>query len=68
MTILLETIDIAINYNLNLNITEKELKNRSLLLHYRPILFSTFFFHSKIDRVAQGSPLVPLLADIFMGF
>ena len=67
-----ETIDIAINnifnHNPNLNITRKELK--------KPFLFATsqthFMFNSKfynqIDGVAMGSPLAPVLANIFMGF
>ena len=64
-----ETIDIAINLifnpNPNLNITRKEL-----------FLFATsqthFIFNSKfynqMDGVAMGSPLAPVLANIFMGF
>ena len=64
-----ETIDIAVslifNHNPNLNITKKEL-----------FLFATsqtnFIFNSKfynqIDGVAMGSPLAPVLANIFMGF
>ena len=67
-----ETIDIAINlifnHNPNLNITKKELK--------KPFLFATsqthFIFNSKfynqIDGAAMGSPLAPVLANIFMGF
>ena len=64
-----ETIDIAINlisnHNPNLSITRTEL-----------FLFATskthFIFNSKfynqIDGVAVGSPLAPVLANIFMGF
>ena len=58
-----ETIDIAINlifdHNLNLNITKKEL--------YSHLIFNSKF-HNEIDRVAMGSPLIPVLANIFMGF
>ena len=69
MVSLQETIDIAINlifnHNPNLNITRKKL-----------FLFATsqthFIFNSKfynqIDGVAMGSPLAPVLANIFMGF
>ena len=61
-----EIIDIAINLifnpNPNLNITRK-------VLHHR--LTSFFIFNSKfynqIDGVAMGSPLAPVLANIFMG-
>ena len=67
-----ETIEIAINlifnHNPNLNITRKELK--------KLFLFATsqthFIFNSKsynqIDGVTMGSPLAPVLANIFMGF
>ena len=47
-----ETIDIAINlifsYNPNLNITKKELKKRSFLLHHRLIFFLTVNFIIKL--------------------
>ena len=47
-----ETIDIAINlifsYNPNLNITKKELKKRSFLLHHRLIFFLTVNFLIKL--------------------
>ena len=67
-----ETIDIAINlifnHNPNLNITKKELK--------KLFLFATsqtyFLFNSKFDNqiygIAMGSPLAPVLANIFMNF
>ena len=70
--LLQETIDIAMNlifnHNPNVNITRKELK--------KPFLFDTsqthFIFNSKyynqIDGVTMGSPLAPVLANIFMGF
>ena len=37
-------------------------------LHLRPTLFLTVRFYNQIDGVAMGSPLAPLLANIFMGF
>ena len=47
-----ETIDIAINlifsHNPNLNVTKKELKNFSFLLHRRLILFLTVSFITKL--------------------
>ena len=67
--LLQETIDIAINlifsHNQNLNNTRKQL-----------FLFATsqthFLFNGKfynqIDAVALGSPLAPVLSNIFMGF
>ena len=64
-----ETIDIAINlifnHNLNLSITKKELKNfATSQTHF---LFNGNFYN-QIDGVAVVSPLVPVLANIFMGF
>ena len=67
-----ETIDIAINlifnHNPNLNITKKELKKIFLFAtsHTRFIFNSKFY--NQIDGVAIGSPLAPVLANIFMGF
>ena len=67
-----KTIDIAINlifnHKPNLNVTRKK--------HKKLFLFATsqthFIFHSKsynqIYGVAVGSPLAPVLANIFMGF
>ena len=64
-----ETIDITINlifnHNPNLKITEKELP-----LFATPqthFIFSSKFYN-QIDGVGMGSPLAPVLANIFMGF
>ena len=67
-----ETIDIVINLifndNPNLNITKKELKK----LFFSATSQTHFIFKSKffnqIDGVAMGSPLAPVLANIFMSF
>ena len=62
-----EAIDVALNHilnhNPNLNITKRNLKNFSFLLHYRLVLLLT-----KKSRVAMDSPLAPVLAKVFMGF
>ena len=67
-----ETIDIVINltfsYNTTLNITKEELKKLFLLLHHSLIFFLRENFIYQIDGVAMGSPLAPVLANIFMGF
>ena len=67
-----ETIDILINltfsYNTTLNITKEELKKLFLLLHHSLIFFLRENFIYQIDGVAMGSPLAPVLANIFMGF
>ena len=64
-----ETIDIAINlifiHNPNLNITRKEL---SLFATSQTHFIFNSKFYNQIDRVAMGSPLTPVLANIFMGF
>ena len=36
------------------------------MLHYRLVL--SFEFYNQIDGKAMGSPLAPVLANIFMGF
>ena len=67
-----ETIGIAINlifnHNLNLNITRKELKKLFLFATSQTHFIFNSKFYNQIDRVAMGSPLAPVLANIFMGF
>ena len=62
-----ETIDIAINLifnpNPNLSITKKEL----FVTSQTRFIFN-IKFDIEIDGVAMGSPLAPVLANIFMGF
>ena len=66
-----ETIDIAINlifnHNPNLNITRKEIKKLFVFATSQTHFFNSKFYN-QIDGVAVGSPLVPVLAKIFMGF
>ena len=67
-----ETIDIAINlifnHNLNLKITKKELKKLFLFATSQTHFIFNGKFYNQIDRVAMGSLLAPVLANIFMGF
>ena len=67
-----ETIDIAINlifnHNPNLNITKKELKKLFLFATSQTHFIFNSKFYNQIDGVAIGSPLAPVLANIFMGF
>ena len=67
-----ETIDIAINlifnHNPNLNITKKELKKLFLFATSPTHFIFNSKFYNQIDGVAMGSPLAPVLANIFMGF
>ena len=67
-----ETIDIAINlifnHNRNLNITRKELKKLFLFATSQTHFICNSKFYNQIPGVAMGSPLAPVLANIFMGF
>ena len=67
-----ETIDIAINFilnhNPNLNITKKELKKLFLFATSQTHFIFYIKFYNQIDGVAMGSPLAPVLANIFMSF
>ena len=67
-----ETIDIAINlifnHNPNLNITRKELKKLFLFATSQTHFMFNSKFYNQIDGVAMGSPLAPVLANIFMDF
>ena len=67
-----EIIDIAINlifnHNPNLNITKKELKKLFLFATSQTHFIFNSKFYNQIDGVAMGSPLAPVLANIFIGF
>ena len=67
-----QTIDIAINlifnHNPNLNITKKELEKLFLLATLQIHFIFSSTFYNEIDGVAMGSPLAPVLANIFWGF
>ena len=55
------------NNDPNLNITKKELKKLFLFATSQTHFIFNSKFYKKIDRVAMGSPLAPVLANIFMG-
>ena len=67
-----ETIDIAINlifnHNPNLNITKKELKKLFLFATSQAHFIFNSKFYNKVDGVATGSPLAPVLGNISMVF
>ena len=67
-----ETIDIAINLifnpNPNRNITRKELKNFFLFATSQTHFIVNSKFYNQTGGVAMGSPLAPVLANVFMGF
>ena len=62
------TINVIFNHNPNLSITKKELKNLFLFATSQTHFIFNSKFHNQIDGVAMGSPLAPVLANIFMGF
>ena len=67
-----ETIDIAINLifnpDPNQNTTRKELKKTFPFCHIKDSFFFNSKFYNQIDGVVMGSPLAPVLANIFMDF
>ena len=67
-----KTIDMAINlifnHNPNLNITKKEIKKLFLFATSQTHFLFNAKFYNQIDGVAMGSPLAPVLANIFMNF
>ena len=67
-----EAIDIAINlifnHNPNLNITRKEIKKLFLSATSQTHFIFNSKFYNQINGVAMGSPLAPVLANIFMVF
>ena len=67
-----ETIDIAINllfnHNHNLNITRKELKKLFLFGTSQTHFIFSSKFYNQTDGVAMGSPLAPVLVNIFVSF
>ena len=60
-------INLIFNHNPNLNITRKELKKLFLFTTSQAHFFNSKFYN-QIGEVAMGSPLAPVLANIFMGF
>ena len=66
------TFDVAINlifnHNPNLNITIKELKKLFLFATSKAHFIFNSKLYNQIDGVAMGSPVAPVLANIFMGF
>ena len=50
----------------DLNISEKDLTSLTLLLVKHIFLFKGKFY-DQIDGVVMGSPLAPVLANVFMG-
>ena len=67
-----ETIDIAINLifndNPNLNITRKELKKIFLFAASQTHFIFNSKFYNRIDGLTMGSPLAPVLANMFIRF
>ena len=55
------------SHNPDLNITKKELKKLFLFFTSQTRFIFNSKFYNQIDGVAMGSPLAPVLANIFMG-
>ena len=62
------TINLIFNDNANLNITSKELKNLFLFATSQTHFIFNSKFYNQLDRVVMGSPLAPVLGNIFVGF
>ena len=56
------------NHNPNLNSTVKWLKTLFLFAASQTHFIFNSKFYNHIDRVTMGSPLAPVVANIFMGF
>ena len=56
------------NHNPNPKINKKQLKNLFLFVTSQTHFIFNSKFYNQIDGVAMGSPLAPVLANIFMGF
>ena len=67
-----EKIDIAVNlsfeHNPGLNITKAELKKLFELATSDTYFLFQSTFYNQTDGVATGSPLCPLLPNLFMGY
>ena len=61
-------INLIFNHNPSLNITKKELKKLLVFATSQTHFVFNSKFYNQIDGVAMGSPLAPVLANIFMGF
>ena len=63
-----KVINLLFDRNPNLNITRKKLKKLFLFATSKTHFIFNSKFYNQIDGVAMGSPLTPVLANIFMGF
>ena len=66
-----ECIDLAVNYisegNPDLKLTESELRSLFTVATAQTHFLFNGSFYDQIDGVAMGSPLAPVLANLFMG-
>ena len=61
-------INLSFNHNPNLKVTKKELKKLFLFATSFATIFFNGKFYNQTYGVVMGSPLTPVLANIFMGF
>ena len=70
--LLKETVDLAVRLifddNPNIKITKKDLKNFFEFATSGTYILFDGNYYDQIDSVAMGSPLGPVLANLFMGF
>ena len=62
------SINLLFNHEPNLNITRKELKKLFPFAILQTYFVFNSRFYNQIDGIAIGSPLAPVLANIFIGF
>ena len=60
-------VDLIINNDKNIKISKKELTNLFMIATARTHFLFQGSFYDQIDGVAMGSPLAPILANLFMG-
>ena len=68
VTRLFTTTPLQETVNIDLNVTRKELKKLFLFATSQTRFICNSKFYNQINGVALGSPVAPVLANIFMGF
>ena len=63
-----ETIEIGVENNPQLKVTKRELKQLFNFATSDTHFIFNSSFYDQIDGVSMGSPLVPVLANLFMGY
>lgn len=61
-------VDLIFKHNPKFSIKNPTLRNCFYLLQLRLIFRFNGNFYDQVDGVAMGSPLAPILANLFLGF